>query len=111
MQKYNLRFTDSSVARTRPVRWVVIAMMAAFAMACGSAPVQEMSEARQAIEAARAVGAEQYATQHYEKAQLLLKDAEELLNDRHFRRARQSAAQARDEAILARESAQQAKPE
>ena len=85
--------------------------MAVLGAACGSAPVQEMSEARQAIAAARAAGADQLAMDHYEKAQMLLKDAEELLNDRHFRRARHSAELAREEAILARETAQQAKPD
>ena len=85
--------------------------MALLGGACGSAPVQEMSEVRQAIEAARAAGADQLATEHYDKAQSLLKDAEEMLNDRHFRKARQSAQQAREEAILARETAQQTKPD
>ncbi len=76
--------------------------------ACGSAPVQEMSEARQAIEAARVAGAEQSAPENYQKAEALLKSAEEMLNQRHFRRARESAALARDEAIQAREAAQRA---
>lgn len=77
-------------------------------VACGSAPVQEMSEARQALEAARVAGAEELATESYQKALALLKTAEEMLNERHFRRARESAAMARDEAIQARETAQQA---
>ncbi len=75
--------------------------------ACGTAPVQEMSEARQAIEAARIAGAEQHAGERFEHARTLLKDAQQLLNDRRFRDARRSATQARDEAILAREVAQQ----
>ncbi len=86
-------------------------LLALFGVACGSAPVQEMSEARQAIEAARAAGADQLATDQYEKAQSLLKDAEEMLNDRHFGKARHSAELARKEAILARETAQKAKPD
>ena len=77
-------------------------------VACGSAPVQEMSEARQAIEAARVAGAEEHAPEGYRKASSLLKSAEELLNEHHYRKARENAALARDEAIQARETAQKA---
>jgi hypothetical protein len=80
-------------------------------VACGSAPVQEMSEARQALEAARVAGAEELAKENYQRASALLKTAEEMLNERHFRRARENAAMARDEAIQARETAQQANVE
>ena len=38
----------------------------------------------------------------------LLETAQDMLNNRHFNKARRSAAQARDEAIRARELAQQA---
>lgn len=75
-------------------------------LGCGSAPVQEMSEARQAIEAARVAGAEELATGPYLKAQAHLKMAEEMLDNRHFHEARENAALARDEAITARETAQ-----
>ena len=77
-------------------------------LGCGSAPVQELSEARQAIEAARVAGAEQHAPESYEKAQAHLQAAEEMLDGRHFKNARENAALARDEAILAREQAQKA---
>jgi hypothetical protein len=83
-------------------------LLLALVVGCGSAPVQEMSEARQAIEAARVAGAEQHATASYEKARSLLKTAEDMLNQHHFRKARESAALARDEAIEAREQAQKA---
>jgi len=84
------------------------AVLLALLLGCGSAPVQEMSEARQAIEAARVAGAEQHAPESYQKAATLLKSAEELLNERHYRRARENATLARDEAIQARETAQKA---
>lgn len=79
--------------------------------ACGSAPVQEMSEARQAIEAARVAGAEQHAPAGYHKATMLLKSAEQMLNEHHYRKARERAALARDKAIQAREAAQRQDPE
>ena len=73
---------------------------------CAPAPVQEMSEARQAIEAARAAGAEQYARPQLDEAHSLLDTAQQMLNDRRFRDARRSASQARDAAIRARETAE-----
>ena len=85
---------------------LLVAAFLSLLMGCGSAPVQEMSEARQAIEAARVAGAEEFATGPYLKAQAHLRTAEEMLDDRRFNKARESAAQARDEAITARETAQ-----
>lgn len=81
-----------------------------FLVACGSAPVQEMSEARQAIEAARVAGAEEYAPEGYQKAATLLKSAEEMLNERRYSKARENAALARDEAIQARKTARKVHP-
>ncbi|MFQ5643226.1 MAG: DUF4398 domain-containing protein [Thiogranum sp.] len=92
----------------RLLRWSFVLLALGLGAACGSAPVQEMSEARQAIEAARVAGAEQHAYEQYRKAQDLLENAEQLLNDHHFSKARKSAAAARDEAVQARETAQQA---
>ncbi len=93
--------------RVRSV-WRVLPLLLGLSVvvACGSAPVQEMSEARQALEAARVAGAEQHAVEQYGRAQSLLETAQQMLNDRRFRDARRSASQARDEAILAREAAQ-----
>lgn len=75
-------------------------------VACAPAPVQEMSEARQAIDAARAAGAEQHARPQLDEAHSLLDSAQQMLNDRRFRDARRSASQARDAAIRARETAE-----
>ncbi|MGD2075065.1 MAG: DUF4398 domain-containing protein [Gammaproteobacteria bacterium] len=75
-------------------------------VACAPAPVQEMSEARQAIDAARAAGAGQYAPEQLDDAHSLLDEAQQLLNERRFRDARRSASQARDAAIRARETAE-----
>jgi len=86
-------------------------LLSALLAACGTAPVQEMSEARQAIAAARAAGARDYAVEEYNRAESLLKTAEHMLNNRHYGKARQSANEARDEAIRARETAQQMTPQ
>jgi len=90
--------------------WIAAVLLSVLVAACVTAPVQEMSEARQAIAAARAVGARDYAAEQYNKAESLLKTAEHMLNNRHYGKARQSANEARDEAIRARETAQQTKP-
>ena len=109
MHSTDLRLSKAClVAVVRSVERLAGGILLAFVVACGSAPVQEMSEARQALEAARVAGAEQHAPESYQKAQALLKTAEDMLNERHFRKARDSAALARDEAIQAREAAQQA---
>ncbi len=110
MHKISLRLPKLCFSCAVTLRRASVIALLTLVTACGSAPVQEMSEARQAIEAARAAGAEQYAAEQYDRAQSLLKTAEDMLNERHFRKARDSAAKARDEAILARETAQQAIP-
>jgi hypothetical protein len=105
MHPTDLRFSSFWSAAPLVVR-LTSSLLLALVVACGSAPVQEMSEARQAIEAARVAGAEQHAPEDYQKATALLKSAEEMLNKRHYRKARENAALARDEAIQAREVAQ-----
>jgi hypothetical protein len=108
MHSSDLRSSKACLsAGVRSLRLYAGGLLLVLLVACGSAPVQEMSEARQAIEAARVAGAEQRATTHYRKAHAMLKQAEEMLNEGHYRKARESAEAARDEAIQAREAAQQ----
>ncbi len=103
-----MKTTGSYASGTRFPALLLLTVWLLFGLGCKTAPVQEMSEARQAIEAARAAGAEQYANQELGQAMTSLKAAEQMLNDRRFRDARRSAQQARDEAIRAREAAQEA---
>jgi Tfp pilus assembly protein PilX len=72
---------------------------------CAVAPVQEMSDARQAIEAARSAGAERNAVEALNNAKALLTDAEKDLEDGNYKRARNNAAAAKAAAIKAREEA------
>jgi len=108
---YQLKTTGSRTSGTRFFALLLMTVWLFFGLACRTAPVQEMSEARQAIDAARAAGAEQYAHPELEQALSSLKNAEQMLNNRRFRDARRSARQARDEAILARQAAQDASVE
>lgn len=76
---------------------------------CAGAPVQEMSNARQAIRAAQDAGAEQAAPDKMREAQTLMSDAEESLHKRMYRSARRAAVDARAKASEALESTQNRK--
>ncbi len=81
---------------------------AALASGCAGWPVQEMSNARQAIVAAQKAGAEQYAPEMLADAQKLLASAKSHSGKGDYRMAREEADQARDKAIEARKLAEQA---
>jgi hypothetical protein len=79
-----------------------ILVVAALALAaCAGAPVQEMSNARQAIRAARDAGAEKAAPQKLSEAEALLIRAEDSLERRAYGEARRNAKAARDKAAEA----------
>jgi PBP1b-binding outer membrane lipoprotein LpoB len=84
-----------------PVRLVSIVLAAWLLSGCASAPVQEMSDARQAIRAAQDAGAEQKAAAPLSEAQIALNRAESNLNKRFFRAARRNAEEAHRKAVEA----------
>ena len=61
MFKYSFCLYRSCFSRAPGAGWIAALLLSALLLACGTAPVQEMSEARQAIAAARAAGARDYA--------------------------------------------------
>lgn len=77
--------------------------------ASGGPPVQEMSDARQAIEAARDAGAEDLASGEFASARARLVSAETHLKQRSFGAARRDALAARDLAVEARAAAEAAR--
>jgi hypothetical protein len=88
-------------------RMPTILVVAGLALAaCAGAPVQEMSNARQAIRAARDAGAERTAPQKLNEAEALLIRAEDSLERRAYREARRNAIAARDKAAEALGAAQ-----
>ena len=92
---------------TLNVRMSAIIVVASLALAaCAGAPVQEMSNARQAIRAARDAGAEKTAPQVLNEAEVLLNRAEDSLERRAYREARRNAIAARDKAAEALGAAQ-----
>ncbi len=73
--------------------------------ACAGAPVQEMSDARQAIRAAQNAGASQKAATQLQSAQALLTSAEKMLQKRMYRAAKRDAIAARNKAVAAMQTA------
>lgn len=71
-----------------------------FLAACGSGPpVQEMSDARQAIAVAREAGAEERAAEQLRDAEALLDSAQQRLSERAYAQARQDAVRAKLKAL------------
>lgn len=71
--------------------------------ACAGAPVQEMSDARQAIRAAQAAGAAERAPEELAGAQRLIDDAQGRLQRHEYQEAGRLANEARDLALRALE--------
>jgi len=75
-------------------------LISLLAVSCASFPVQEMSDARQAIQAAKESGAP--ADQpNLVKAEALLKEAETALQEGDYKKAKHTAKAARKEALQA----------
>ncbi len=74
-------------------------------------PVQEMSNARQSIQAAVDVGAEQYAAETLGEARQLLAQASDELESGNYSLARQHALEAKEQALKARHAALKRKKE
>ncbi len=75
-------------------------------VACAGTPTQEMSDARQMIQAAREGGAERFAPAYLARARRALEDAQKALEVRDFRKARRRAEEARRWAARAQAQAQ-----
>lgn len=66
-----------------------------------SPPVQEMSDARQAIMVAKEAGAAEHAADDLNEAEKFLKSAEKYLGTRNYAIARRDAVQAKSKALKA----------
>ena len=74
---------------------------AAAGAACGDPPDKEMQQARGAIDAARAAGADQYAREEFTAAEAALKRSYEAVAQRDYRQALNTALDARERAQAA----------
>ena len=81
--------------------WLAASLAALLISACAGPPVQEMSDARQAIAAAEQAGAESTAPAQIHRAQSLLRDAEFKLQKKAYNGARKDARMANDKAVEA----------
>jgi hypothetical protein len=89
---------------------MTLALLGAVPLAgCVGAPVQEMSNARQAVRAAQQAGGAKYAPEAMAEAERLLKNAKTNQSNGEYRVAREEAEQARDKAMVALHEAEAAK--
>ena len=80
--------------------WSSIALIASlsFTLACAEPPSREMDQAQGAIDAARAAGADRYATDEYEGAVKALQSSRDAVAQRDYRLALNHALDSRDRA-------------
>jgi hypothetical protein len=83
------------------LRFVAVFLGVACLVGCAGAPVQEMSDARQAIAAAGAAGATPSASPDYYAAEAAIARAETHLEAQEFTRARLAAKEAKRHATAA----------
>jgi len=85
------------------VRWSLPACLVAalLVIGCGEPPNREINQAQGAIDAARAAGADQYATAEYTAAVDALKSAQDAVGQRDYRLALDRAIESRERAQLA----------
>lgn len=86
--------------RMKTILQVILLAAAACLAACETAPpVQEMSDARQAIAVAKEAGAADRAAFHLKAAERYLASAEQKLGERAYSQARRDANQAKMKAL------------
>ncbi|MFZ8986220.1 MAG: DUF4398 domain-containing protein [Steroidobacteraceae bacterium] len=86
---------------------LIAGLLGCLLMACAPVPVQEMSDARQAIQAAEAAGARERAPEELGRAQSAMAEALQMLQRSMYREAQTAAVEAREQAIMALETARQ----
>ena len=89
----------------RKYRIAAVSLLLMLLAGCATAPVQEMSDARQALQAAQQAGAPQSAPQEYARAKALMQSAEDQLSVGGYQSARKLAEQAKSVAQQARDKA------
>lgn len=74
-------------------------------VACATPPTREMDQAQGSIDAARAAGADRFATEHYDAAVKALQNAQNAVGQRDYRLALNYALDSRDRAQRAAKEA------
>ena len=96
--------------RFRYIMLIVSGTVLGAVLGCTTIPMQEMSDARQAVQAARDVNASELAPEPMEIAEALLDQAKQALDAGAYVQAREDALAARREAIKARGEALKSAP-
>ena len=81
-----------------PAAAVAVMLVALFTVSCVDPPDKEMQQARGALDAARAAGADQYAADEYNAAALALERSREAVTQRDYRLALSQALESRERA-------------
>jgi HAMP domain-containing protein len=93
------------------LRFIAVLVGAACLLGCsGEPPVQEMSDARQAIAAAQVAGATPATSPEFDAAEAAISRAESHLESQEYTRARLAAMQAKNHAVAALASVQHNDP-
>lgn len=80
---------------------ILVVVLLAIAGCVSGPPVQEMSDARQAITVAKEAGAEEFASVEFNAAEAYLESAQIKLSERFYSTARKDAMLAKDKALEA----------
>lgn len=95
--------------RRHTLSLLMVALMSVWTLAgCAGAPLQEMSDARQAVRSAERAGAERYAPEPLAEARRLVERARGSMQKGEYREARDDAELARAKAMEARRIAEDA---
>jgi hypothetical protein len=93
--------------RRHTLSLLLAASMAVATLAgCAGAPLQEMSDARQAVRAAERAGAEKHAPEPLAEARQLVERARLSMQKGEYKEAREDAEKAREKAVEARRLAE-----
>ncbi|RUM93507.1 MAG: hypothetical protein DSZ28_08160 [Thiothrix sp.] len=87
------------------LRTLVVSLLLIMFAGCVSLPAQQMSDARQALQAAKAAGAEDPMIEEFKEASILLNDANRFLEERRYELAGKVAQRAKSQALAARRKA------
>lgn len=90
----------------KPAQVLVVAVICCLGACETAPPVQEMSDARQAIAVARKAGAADLAAFHFEAAEKYLASAEQSLGQQAYNQARREANHAKMKALDALKAAE-----
>jgi predicted S18 family serine protease len=101
------RITPDNPASRSIARTLLLVLCAAFGtVGCSEPPQKEIDQAQAAVDAARSVRADQYATEEYTAAAAALQKAHDAVDQRDYRQALSYAIDARQRASDARRQAE-----